>query len=85
MAGYQDFAVQVTNSTSLLGEPSDGRQYFIVGASNAHSSKTEAKGVSSATLFEIPPNTTLTIPGAGFPTKDLRSNHGSSWIFYYVA
>jgi len=85
MAGYQDFAVLATNSTSLLGEPRDGRQYFIVGVSNADSSKTEAQGVSSATLFEIPPNTTLTIPGAGLPTKDLKSSNSASWIFYYVA
>ena len=84
MASYQDFTVQVTTGTHTGNSPSDDKHYYIVGVSNTYTGVAEVQGTNGTKLFEIPPSSTLSIPGRGYATKELKFLPSSGVAFYYI-
>jgi hypothetical protein len=82
MASYQDFTVQATTGTHTA--PSDDKRYYIVGVSNTHTGVAEVQDTNGTKLFEIPPSSTLSIPGQGYATKELKFLPSSGVAFYYI-
>jgi len=85
MASYQDFPVSIHASTSLVGERSDGKKYYIVGALNRNTSSfEEVENAQSVSFLNVPANACLSVPGAGIPVDNFKCGSANIQVLYYI-
>lgn len=85
MATYQDFPVLIHSSTSLVGERSDGKKYYIVGALNkSASSAQEVENAQGVSFLNVPINACLSVPGAGIPVDNFACGGSDIQVLYYI-
>jgi hypothetical protein len=86
MATYQDFTVLTySRNTSLIGALSDGRKYYIVGASNKNAgSFGVVKDPQNNSLLQIPINGYVSVPGAGIAVDNFKCGDVNVEVLYYI-
>ena len=86
MASYQDFTVLTYSyNTNLIGALSDGRKYYIVGASNKNgSSFGVVNDPQNNSLLQIPIHGYVSVPGAGIAVDNFKCGDEHVEVLYYI-
>ena len=79
----------IQRSVSMTGLPTlpNGKQYFIVGATNGNSSLQAIQNGAEPTpsnIIQVPKGSHINLPGMGMPVPTFNVSHTDLQVFYYT-